>query len=232
MAKHYVYGSGMSGCLFDNGPHVADSHQEAIDALLETFEESISDDEAKSMRRHLQKDLIHTFRNPAEAGAGRAEIDECECDNPKQHDPEYEASEPEPELSDFVIAYLAAAIWTGTAETEDGNSGEPLDKFLDISLDYSPDVIGAFAPEAVEQAKRECADFQEANAEDLQLAHEQHGYDVDNQGGHDFWLTRNRHGVGFWDRGLGPIGDRLTQAAHAYGSSDAMLGDDRKVHLS
>ena len=23
------------------------------------------------------------------------------------------------------------------------------------------------------------------------------------QAGHDFWLTRNGHGVGFWDRGLG-----------------------------
>lgn len=39
------------------------------------------------------------------------------------------------------------------------------------------------------------------------------------QVGHDFWLTRNHHGAGFWDRGLGELGDRLTKAAHAYGET-------------
>lgn len=34
--------------------------------------------------------------------------------------------------------------------------------------------------------------------------------------GHDFWLTRNGSGVGFWDRGLGDIGDRLTDIAKAF----------------
>lgn len=28
--------------------------------------------------------------------------------------------------------------------------------------------------------------------------------------GHDLWLTRNGHGVGFWDRGMGRVGKRLT----------------------
>jgi hypothetical protein len=37
------------------------------------------------------------------------------------------------------------------------------------------------------------------------------------QCGHDFILTANRHGAGFWDRGLGAIGGRLTEAAHGYG---------------
>jgi hypothetical protein len=27
---------------------------------------------------------------------------------------------------------------------------------------------------------------------------------------HDFWLTRERHGAGFWDRGLGELGEELT----------------------
>jgi hypothetical protein len=35
--------------------------------------------------------------------------------------------------------------------------------------------------------------------------------------GHDFWLTRNRHGAGFWDRGLGERGQYLTDASHPYG---------------
>jgi hypothetical protein len=31
--------------------------------------------------------------------------------------------------------------------------------------------------------------------------------------GHDLWLTSQGHGVGFWDRGLGELGDRLSKAA-------------------
>lgn len=37
--------------------------------------------------------------------------------------------------------------------------------------------------------------------------------------GEDFALSRNRHGAGFWDRGYGDVGDRLTAAAHAYGEA-------------
>lgn len=35
--------------------------------------------------------------------------------------------------------------------------------------------------------------------------------------GHDLALTRNGHGVGFWDRGLGDLGDELTEAAKLLG---------------
>jgi hypothetical protein len=38
--------------------------------------------------------------------------------------------------------------------------------------------------------------------------------------GHDFWLTRNGHGAGFWDRGMGMLGDELTAACKPYGSAD------------
>lgn len=41
--------------------------------------------------------------------------------------------------------------------------------------------------------------------------------DAYHQAGHDFWLTRNRHGAGYWDRGLGNLGKRLTESAHGYG---------------
>lgn len=39
--------------------------------------------------------------------------------------------------------------------------------------------------------------------------------------GHDFWLTRNHHGTGFWDRpeiyGGQVIADQLTAIAHIFG---------------
>lgn len=35
--------------------------------------------------------------------------------------------------------------------------------------------------------------------------------------GHDFWMTRNGHGVGFWDGDWPVHGERLDAAARAYG---------------
>jgi hypothetical protein len=37
--------------------------------------------------------------------------------------------------------------------------------------------------------------------------------------GHDFYLTRNHHGAGFWDRGLGQRGELLTKLAHTFGET-------------
>ena len=44
--------------------------------------------------------------------------------------------------------------------------------------------------------------------------------------GHDFALTRNGHGAGFWDRGLGEMGDMLTDEAKAYGSHSVIIKVD------
>ena len=44
--------------------------------------------------------------------------------------------------------------------------------------------------------------------------------------GHDFALTRNGHGVGFWDRGLGRIGDMLTSECEPYGEHNVIIEVD------
>lgn len=46
------------------------------------------------------------------------------------------------------------------------------------------------------------------------------------QFGHDLALTRNRHGVGFWDRGLGDAGDVLTEWAKCLGTLHIFHGHD------
>ena len=48
--------------------------------------------------------------------------------------------------------------------------------------------------------------------------------------GHDLWLTRNRHGAGFWDRGQGELGDLLTKWAHAEGEANLTVGDDGMIY--
>jgi hypothetical protein len=108
---------------------------------------------------------------------------------------------------DFLEAYIACAIWSSTDET-----GEPITATRD---DVSPDAYAAM--------DTDCLDFVKANVSDL--------FDLGpSQCGHDFWLTRNGHGAGFWDRGYGAVGDRLTDAAHVWGEADLYVGDDGYVH--
>lgn len=49
------------------------------------------------------------------------------------------------------------------------------------------------------------------------------------QHGHDFALTRNHHGAGFWDRGYGEAGTRLSDAEQAYGEHSVITDDDGTV---
>lgn len=85
-----------------------------------------------------------------------------------------------------------------------------------------------WAPEALATAKRDCIAFMVAArallADDARIDAEQCG--------HDLWLTRNHHGVGFWDRGLGDLGEQLTALAQRMGGCDAYVGDDGYGYLS
>lgn len=51
-------------------------------------------------------------------------------------------------------------------------------------------------------------------------------YDYDAKAaGRDFWYTRNGHGVGFWDRDLGEVGDKLTKIAKSFGELYVSFGN-------
>jgi hypothetical protein len=82
------------------------------------------------------------------------------------------------------------------------------------------------APEALAQMTRDCEAFQASQAEFLAQAGNEE------QNGCDYWLTRNRHGAGFWDRGYDQkVGEGLTAAAHADGECYLYVGDDGKIYL-
>jgi hypothetical protein len=122
----------------------------------------------------------------------------------------------EPEIHDeFTDSYIAAALW---ASTDDNG----------VSLDQNYDVDD-ISPETLKAMRKDSEAFQHSETADLKLAYAHSGYTPD-LAGHDFWLTRERHGAGFWDRGLGDVGKRLTDAAHAYGSYALYVGDDGKIH--
>jgi hypothetical protein len=44
--------------------------------------------------------------------------------------------------------------------------------------------------------------------------------------GHDFFLTRNGHGAGFWDRGYPEdLGEALSEASRKFGEADLLHED-------
>lgn len=125
-------------------------------------------------------------------------------------------------LDSFTRAYIACALWSSSDEDDNRKHGRSDDAALDRSYDES-DLSG----ECRAKMAADCKAFQRQNAEDLAES----GLD-DEQAGHDFWLTRNGHGAGFWDRGLPKaLGQRLTDACKAFGSCDLIVGDDGQIHV-
>jgi hypothetical protein len=47
---------------------------------------------------------------------------------------------------------------------------------------------------------------------------------------HDFWLTRNHHGAGFWDGDYGAYGDQLTAIAQTFSEVGLYIGDDGLIY--
>lgn len=78
------------------------------------------------------------------------------------------------------------------------------------------DLLGldAVAPDALATLRADVAEFCEANADDVAayLA-VRSAEDL----GDDLWLTRNGHDTGFWDVGLGELGERLAASARQLG---------------
>ncbi len=120
------------------------------------------------------------------------------------------------QLDDFTLAYIEAALWS-TNDESDESGGEPLDS------NYGLDDL---APETLAAIVEDCRRFQQENVNDL-ASYDHPRYSAAEMGGHDFLLTRNGHGCGFWD-GDWPeeAGERLTAAAEKCGEFNLYVGDD------
>ncbi len=78
--------------------------------------------------------------------------------------------------------------------------------------------------------RSDCEKFINENREDL-LTWDGSRYSVEEMGGHDFWLTRNRHGAGFWDGDWDKeVGKRLTESCREFGEVWIDVGDDGKIY--
>jgi hypothetical protein len=136
-------------------------------------------------------------------------------------------------LDKFTQAYIECALWSSTAygsEDEKADIEENGEGHFDASFERCNFDVSDISEKTLKAIAADCQDFQDTNAELLWQYYEQ-GYGEDNAG-HDFWLTRNGHGAGFWDRGLGDIGRQLTDMANPYGEFNLYVGDDGLIHGS
>lgn len=125
-------------------------------------------------------------------------------------------SEPDKKHSPFVEGYIKCALWSSTDE-----DGESLDKCFgeqDISRSTLNKMIA------------DCVRFQRVN-EDLLAEYYRTGL-TEERAGIDFWLTRNGHGAGFWDKMLGELGDKLTAASKLFNTCDLYVGDNGEIYCS
>ena len=120
-------------------------------------------------------------------------------------------------FDDFSDSYMVAALWSSTDD-----EGEPLDNNYDV------DDIDA---ETYNNMLVDAANFQDYNDDLLSDAYGIDGQDAGNAG-HNFWLTRNGHGAGFWDGDYPETGDALTLASKQFGEFDLYVGDDGKIYGS
>lgn len=110
-----------------------------------------------------------------------------------------------------VNDYLVCALWSSVDD-----DGTPFDSNFTI-CDIEPD--------SVAKAEKDLAEFTEKAGSLLD------GLDM-TQVAHDLWLTRNRHGAGFWDGDYpDAIGETLTELAHDMGEAYVYLGDDGKLYI-
>lgn len=142
----------------------------------------------------------------------------------------------------FTKGYIECALWCGVMaykHDEDcpcDQDGTAEDCTCDAELVSSTDAgCDAFddsdlSDDARKQLTDDAHEFYAASAADLAASTL-----TMERAGHDFWLTRNRHGAGFWDEGYRGSKEatdalqRLTGASHAYGSMDLLLDDNGKI---
>lgn len=135
-------------------------------------------------------------------------------------------------LESMTDGYLEALLWTSTTDDSAESGGE---SYLDVGygvadvtdgfrarvLDHLLSVVVAH-PLAVRLygARRVLPAGGSFRLGNVTVAQDG-GWDYF---GHDYLLTRDGHGAGFWDCGLGELGDYLTEIAESNGGSERADG--------
>lgn len=133
-------------------------------------------------------------------------------------------------LDDMTQAYLHAALWSST---DSDDNDEPFDSHHGLT-DFSAETCreaffycARFLQDALpiidHEVENNTNDATEVRTIEDKLAADQMGYDL--------WLTQAGHGTGFWDRGLGELGKKLTELAKRERDLNVVKGDDGKLYI-
>lgn len=112
------------------------------------------------------------------------------------------------DFDQFFDAYVECALWARPEVEDDPQPGDTYE-------------IDDIEPAALESMRADCESFYN----DPELADDLWRLDPASCG-HDFFLSRNGHGAGFWDRGHGERSERLHAAAKVYGTQELLPAAD------
>jgi len=113
----------------------------------------------------------------------------------------------EQQMDAFVRGYVECLLWAEGPGKFNGEDTDASYQDLGFVIADCPFEAGAWAA-----IKRDCAKFVEKNGELIDDSED--GYE---SAGHDFWLTRQGHGCGFWDGDWPKHGDALTKSCEEFG---------------
>ncbi len=120
----------------------------------------------------------------------------------------------ESQILEFINAYKTCALWSTNDETNE-RGGDPLDQ------NYDTDDI---REETALDMENDCRMFIASNQNLLDQVGDY------SQHGHDFFLSRNGHGAGFFDRDYPKeIGDTLQKHAREYGEYNLFIGPGEEI---
>lgn len=118
------------------------------------------------------------------------------------------------ETQKILDGYLECLFWADQDELGDNKGIEDLN------------------PQDLEKIKKDIKDFYLMSYKILIRVVSRDIYFKWEHVGHNFWLTRNGHGTGFWDRGLGDDGESLTKICEKFGPVWSYIGNDGKIGVS
>ena len=128
------------------------------------------------------------------------------------HTTEYAIQFQRGKIDGFTRGYIEAMFWT-----ECNPDKEELEDAT----------INDIAPETWSRILADCAKFQD-DAKIVACIGDNY-----EQAGHDFWLTRNGHGAGFWDGDWPePDASYLEARSDTFGNVDLYRGDDGLLYLA
>lgn len=125
------------------------------------------------------------------------------------------------EIDLIVTSQLVSLLWSAGEEYDE--TGETTGNMWD-ELYTADDATLELVAQLTEELDQCEPDSDLLWATDIYI--DNFGPDWTGQFGHDLALTRNHHGAGFWDRGLGDAGDVLTDWAKSLGTLNVFHGHD------